>query len=105
MRQSDTRLYWPILYLSNGSDLRCQFASQLKPCWAMFQAEVRLAELAEERQGAAAAREAAEAAHEAAVEAATIRGEPLGCDRADRHYWWFPGEQTFGSVSIKDGWA
>ena len=55
------------------------------------QAEVRLADLAEERRGAQRVREAAEAAHVAAVDAATIRGEVLGCDRADRHYWWFPG--------------
>jgi hypothetical protein len=56
-----------------------------------MQAEVRLADLAEERRGVQRAREAAETAHMAAVDAATIRGEVLGCDRADRHYWWFPG--------------
>jgi hypothetical protein len=58
---------------------------------ACVQAEVRLADLAEERRGVQRAREAAETAHVAAVDAATIRGEVLGCDRADRHYWWFPG--------------
>jgi hypothetical protein len=60
------------------------------------QAEVRLAELAEERQGVQRAREA------------TIRGEVLGCDRADRHYWWFPGasrESRCCTCSCRSAWA
>jgi len=61
-----------------------------------LQAEARLAELQEERENGEAARADAEAAHEAAVVGAAIRAEALGFDRADRHYWWFPGAACKG---------
>ena len=57
------------------------------------QAEARLEELEQERAAAEEARAGAEAAHEAELTNAAIRAEALGCDRADRHYWWFPGER------------